>query len=98
MLGDPRPHRPSARVRLQTAFSHRTGRTELVRATLEERDGELWAQPKPRQGSGSLTSMTTLDALLVVPADRERIAAGDSLHAVLCGFPTGRREPIVAAG
>jgi len=35
------------------------------------------------QGSGLLTSMARANALLVVPADRTVVAAGETVHALL---------------
>ena len=37
------------------------------------------------QGSGILTSMALANALLVVPEDRNEVAAGDTLSAILLG-------------
>ena len=56
MLGDSQPFRATAQVELAAAHRHRTGRTELARARLEEREGRLVAHLHTRQGSGSLPS------------------------------------------
>lgn len=43
------------------------GRTEFLRASLELRDGELWATPFANQSSGVLSSVCESDALVIVP-------------------------------
>ena len=44
--------------------------------------GSLSARLTGPQGSGILTSMTRANALLVVPEDRPRVEAGETLHAI----------------
>ena len=83
MLGDPRPFRPTARVRLAHAATHKTGRTELARATLEHGAQGVSARLNARQGSGSLTSLLGAEALVVLPADQATFPAGTPLQALL---------------
>ncbi|MGE0708337.1 MAG: gephyrin-like molybdotransferase Glp [Planctomycetota bacterium] len=90
MLGDPRPHRRPTHVRLAAAHRHRTGRTELVRAALADAPGGLPAATlNARQGSGSLTSMVAVDALVILPAERERFEEGEVLDALRLDDPRG---------
>ena len=44
------------------------------------------------QGSGILTSMARANALLVVPEDRPRSEAGETLHAIPLGEPASLGE------
>lgn len=83
MLADPAPYRAAAQVRLGRAHTHKTGRTELVRATLQRGPDGLTVELHRRQGSGSLTSMVGVDALVVLPADQASFAEGEQLTALL---------------
>jgi molybdopterin molybdotransferase len=65
-------------AKLGRALTHAPGRTEFVRATLAILGGgELVATPLGNQASGATTSMAAADALVVVPAPSEGMAAGD---------------------
>ena len=92
MLGDPRPYRRRTRVRLAKSHKHRTGRTELARATLSESPEGPVATLAGRQGSGSLTSMVGSDALVILPADQAEFAEGELLDALLLDDPRGSAE------
>jgi len=83
MLGDRAPYRASVDVRLTRELRHGHGRTELMRATLREVDGVLEGAPGHDQGSGSLPSMASVDALLVLPPGRDVFAAGSVVRAIL---------------
>ena len=48
-------------------------------------DGTMTARLSGPQGSGVLTSMARANALLVIPEDRPRVEAGESVHALLLG-------------
>lgn len=83
MLGDPAPRRPRLQVRLTEALTRTPGRTEFARATLT-RDGEGFvATLLGKQGSGALSSMVGVDALLELPAECSELAAGASVEALL---------------
>lgn len=71
---------PSRHVLLATALNKSHGRTEFVRARLEERaDGRGWAIPITRQGSGMLSGMIHADGLLVVDESLRDVPAGTAL-------------------
>jgi molybdopterin molybdotransferase len=59
--------------------------THFLRAVVTVRDGRSTARLTGPQSSGILTSMSNANALLVVPADRRSIAAGETLNAMLIG-------------
>lgn len=60
--------------------------THFLRATLTAGlGGALHARLTGPQGSGLLHSVAHADALLVVPPERPRVAAGDELHALVLG-------------
>ena len=83
MLGDPLPERPRLRVQLADALQRSPGRTEFARARLRLGSEGPLAFLSSRQGSGSLPSIVGVDALVIIPAEREALAAGDWLEAIL---------------
>lgn len=86
MLGHRNPFRRTVNVVLEEPVSIGAKLTHFLRAIVSERqDGRLGARLTGPQGSGILTSMARANALLVVPADRERNAPGDELEALLLG-------------
>lgn len=93
MLGDPAPHPPTVGVELAAPYRHRPGRVELARASLS-RDGErLVARLHRLQGSGSLPSLVGVDALVILPADRERFEPGERLEAIVLRARGRARSP-----
>ena len=54
----------------------------FLRVRLEVSSGELVARIAANQASGAVTSFAEADALVLVPADRERIDEGDRLEAI----------------
>jgi len=93
MLGDPLPYAATVDVELDEPVRHGTGRVELARALLQERDGQLFARPRPSQGSGSVLSMVGAEALLVLPADQAELPAGTRLRALPLRARRGSAEP-----
>jgi len=75
-------HTRTVRVRTAEPMPARGALTHFLRVKLETRNGELLARLTGPQGSGLLTSMTEADALLVVPADSQGLAAGVSGAAI----------------
>ncbi len=61
------------------------GRTNFVRGIVEERDGRAHARTTGPQGSGILRSMSLANALLVVPAERAGMKAGETIDAMYLG-------------
>lgn len=77
MQGDLRP-RPTVRRGVLGAPLRRTpGRTEFLRATLDDRDGVARLIPLRNQASGAPTSFAWADALAVIPAEVGALAEGD---------------------
>lgn len=82
MLGHARPYPAAIEVELASAARHSTGRTEFARAALRIEDGRPVAYLHARQGSGAMSSMTGVDALVVLAADREHFAARQRVPAI----------------
>lgn len=75
--------RPVAPVVLERGYRKQPGRAHYVRAVVR-RDGErLLATPHPKQGSGMLTSMVGVDALVEIEASSGDVAAGATAPALL---------------
>ncbi len=75
LLGDPRPHRPTRRVRLARPLRAPETRTELYRARLE---GDV-AHPERSGSSADMTSLVGCDALLVLPAGAGELTEADAI-------------------
>jgi molybdopterin molybdotransferase len=73
-------------------FRNRSGRTHFVRATVEYQDGKYQVRPAGPQGSGILMSMVKANSLMVLPADCEKIEAGETVKVQLLGSRWGWRE------
>lgn len=80
-------HPQPIEVVLSTAYAHKPGRTEFVRARVQLQSGVWVADPHRNQSSGSLGSLSGQSALVIVPAERADIAAGERLQAIMPGLP-----------
>jgi molybdopterin molybdotransferase len=86
MLGHTRLFRRPVPVVLEETVTIGARLTHFLRAIVRVRDdGTLGARLTGPQGSGILTSMARANALLVVPEDRPRAEAGETMHALLLG-------------
>lgn len=83
MLGHTRLFRKPVSVVLEEPVSIGARLTHFLRAVMTVRDdGVATARLTGPQGSGILTSMSSANALLIVPEDRGRAEAGERLHAL----------------
>lgn len=72
------PHPARTHATLATAYRKKPGKAHYLRCRLELTDSGWRAHlTRERQGSHVLTSMLGADALAVIPADRDSVAAGD---------------------
>lgn len=85
MLGDPRPHPQPIVARLRESYRRRPGRVEIARGLATREGNELTVTLHDRQGSGSLTSFVGVNALVILPADRAELAAGEQVETILWG-------------
>jgi molybdopterin molybdotransferase len=78
------PNATRTQATLATAYRKEPGKAHYLRCRLELTD-EGWRAHLTRetQGSHVLTSMLAADALAVIPADREEIAAGERVEVEL---------------
>ncbi len=75
--------RPRAPVVLAADYAKQPGRAHYLRAALRRQGDTLLAHPHPKQGSGMLSSMVGVDALVEVPAESGDVTAGTRLDALL---------------
>jgi molybdopterin molybdotransferase len=85
MRGHTKLFRRPVSVVLDEAVTTNADLTHFLRAVVTVRDGRISARLTGPQSSGILTSMSNANALLVVPADRRSVPAGETLHAILIG-------------
>jgi molybdopterin molybdotransferase len=91
MLGDPAPHPQPVKARLATGYRRRPGRVEIARGRAVREGDALVVHLHGRQGSGSLPSFVGVNALVILPADRAELDAGESVDTILWGG--GLRSP-----
>lgn len=85
MLGYRQPFRRAIRVHVGEPITITAPLTHFLRARISADGNHLTARLTGPQGSGLLSSMANADALLIVPAERSRIAAGEEVDALLLG-------------
>lgn len=86
MLGHVRLFRRPVQVVMEEPVSIGARLTHFLRCVVSTRDdGVVTAKLTGPQGSGILTSMSRANALLVVPEERPRVEAGETLHAIPLG-------------
>lgn len=96
LAGHPRPFRRTVPVTLREPVTLGPRLRHFLRAVVSSPrgpDGGRDAVLTGPQGSGILTSMTKANALLIVPADRPSVAAGESLDALLLDDTEHLAEP-----
>jgi molybdopterin molybdotransferase len=85
MLGDPRPHPQPVVARLRDSYRRRPGRIEIARALATREGDEIIVALHRLQGSGSLPSFVGVNALVILPADKAELEAGERVEAMLWG-------------
>ena len=82
LAGSTRPHRRAVPVVLDEEVVLRAPLTHFLRCVLIDADGALHARLTGAQSSGMLTSMSSADALLIVPAESATVTSGTTLRAI----------------
>ncbi len=85
MLGDPAPHPQPVLVRLREPYRRRPGRVEVARGVATREGDDIVVSLHTLQGSGSLPSFVGVNALVLLPADKAELAAGERVEALLWG-------------
>ena len=71
---------PFIEATLTASLAEKPGLTHFLPAKLSRRGDKAHVSPVPWQGSGDVVAMAHANCLLVVPADRETIEAGEHVH------------------
>ena len=90
MQGRSATQRVALRVAVQSSHRSPVGKVEYVRAKVQPNSATPagWtADIAGNQGSGRLSSMTSANALLVIPADVTQLCAGDVVTAQMTDWP-----------
>ena len=77
---------PFIEATLTASLAEKPGLTHFLPAKLSRRGDKAHVSPVPWQGSGDVVAMAHANCLLVVPADRETIEAGEQVHVLLRDF------------
>lgn len=85
MLGHATPFPCPIVAELDAPYEHGPSRTELARVSLSYRRDRVVAHLHARQGSGSLVSMASSDALAILPRGTARFEAGDRVSVLRPG-------------
>ena len=85
MLGVPAPHPQPFVARLREAYRRRPGRVEIARAVATREGDEIIVALHDRQGSGSLPSFVGINALVILPANKAELRAGEQVDAIPWG-------------
>ncbi len=72
----------TVKARMARNVSSGAGREEHVRVALDERDGELWAEPVLRK-SGLIMSLVMADGTVVIPSQARGIEEGETVEVKL---------------
>jgi molybdopterin molybdotransferase len=83
MMGKRNWEKPVVEAILDERVANRDGRRVFVRAIVEKHDGGYRAFLAGPQGSGVLTSMSRANGLVVIPEDREEVAAGEVVRVLM---------------
>jgi len=70
-------------ARLRSDFKTKTGLTRFLPARLSGEFEDVQVEPIPWQGSGDMASTAQADCYLVVPSDREKLAAGEMVSVLV---------------
>ncbi len=68
---------------LEDSVVNEDGRRIFARVAVERRGEQYFAKLTGPQGSGILTSMALANALAIIPEDRERVAAGETVSVMM---------------
>lgn len=93
LMGHATFFRRTVPVRVAEPLRYPVRLTHFLRAVVTEGEGGLEARLTGPQGSGILTSMARANALLVLPAEQDEVAAGEVLAAMLLEEPVHEAEP-----
>lgn len=93
MCGHTNLFRPVVDAIAEDEFSDRPGRTHYVRSLVRYQDGKYYVKSTGSQGSGILMSMAYANCFMILPADKEKILAGETVKVQLLGRSVDYGKP-----
>ncbi len=93
LQGHALPFRRAVAVDVAEPLHYPAPLTHFLRVVVTDEGGRLRARLTGPQGSGILTSMARANALLIVPAERDDVAPGEELRALMLEDPVYVAEP-----
>ena len=90
MMGRHDLTRPLVKAVLEDSVVNSDGRRIFARVVVARRGGQYVAKLTGPQGSGILTSMSLANALAIIPEDRERVVAGETVSVMMLDWWGGR--------
>jgi molybdopterin molybdotransferase len=82
MQGDREPLPSRWKMPVEGSLKRSAGRMEFARARIVASGGAARAVMLPNQASGAVTSFAEADALVVVPAEKERVESGEVMETI----------------
>ena len=83
MMGKKNWAKPIVEAVIKDSVVNSDGRRIFARAVVEKRGDQYFARLTGPQGSGILTSMTSANGLVIIPEDREGVAAGEVVQVMM---------------
>lgn len=80
MIGHTRLVRESIEAVVTESIKKPKGKVTYIRAVLRGKDGDWKVHATGNQSSGVLTSMVKADGLIIVPAEKEEVSAGEKVR------------------
>ncbi len=74
--------RSTVMAQLSRNMASASGRADIIRVTLHHKDGVLWAEPVLGK-SGLITTMVKADGFVVIPMEKQGLAAGETVEVKL---------------
>ncbi|MDD5434546.1 MAG: molybdopterin molybdotransferase MoeA [Nitrospira sp.] len=92
MCGNTTLFRPVVDAISEEEFSDHPGRTHYVRSIVSYKDGKYYVKSTGIQGSGILMSMAYANCFMVLPPDKEKVSAGETVKVQLLGRPVDHEK------
>jgi molybdopterin molybdotransferase len=83
MMGKKNLAKPTVEAIIEDSVVNSDGRRIFARASVEKRGGQYFARLTGPQGSGILTSMALANGLAIIPEDKAKVLAGDTVQVVM---------------
>jgi len=84
--------KPVIMARCERRIEKPADRVHLIRARVRRRRGKYYAAPAGLQGSAILTSMVMADGLIIVPARKTVVRAGEMVHVMMLDWSEEQKQ------